>query len=81
VAYEGRRDFYRNVYAASAWLMGLFPIIAFAVTFVTKQSDRVIFVAEVVGILAFAFFWLAKTAEVWRTAVETQAARKADTLD
>jgi hypothetical protein len=69
---EGDRKRYAKTYIGLGALMGILPLITWAVTVVTKNGSKVFFL-EMAGIVAFALYWIVKTFELKRTAAVVRA--------
>jgi Protein of unknown function (DUF998) len=64
---------YGRLYKIIGLVMIAAPAIAFALTVLLRQYSSRTFIAEAVGIFAFATYWLAKSRELYVTQVERKA--------
>jgi len=70
-----KEDMYRRKYHAAGTAMIVSPITAFILTQMLGKYNWFIFVVEVLGIYAFAFYWLIKSREIKETNAELHAIR------
>lgn len=71
---DKRRDRYRMLYKLLGWAMVASPAVAAILSEVLRLSKSYTFIAEAVGVYAFASYWWVKTREIRETNADRKAA-------
>lgn len=70
LADEHKIHWYNMRYNATAVGMIVFPVVALLITLVTNRQSYFVFVAELLGLWTFAYYWFIKSKELDETRVE-----------